>query len=544
VRLSDFRIKSRIYGGFGVLIVLGAAATSFDVWQLHTVGNKVDRFLIAADDRATLLEASGLVESLRHLGSEYQLTGEDRAKQQFAADANRAVSLLKTSPSTERQRYTDDIAAQLAAAQQQFGKLVELRDKAAGAALDDTLAKAAALTAAAQKSAGEQVHQAKSEADGSISGTGLMKVIAAIVGTVFSLVFAGLMGRSIALPVTAMTAVMKRLASGDRNVTIPARDHRDEIGGMAQAVEVFRQSMIDADRLAAEKSDADAARERRQRAIEEHLAAFDRSVRQSFETLSDASTQMRVTAQSMSATAEETSRQATGVASASEQASANVETVAAAAEEMGASIAEISRQVAESSKIATMAVQEAARTNVTVQGLAEAAQKIGEVVSLIQDIASQTNLLALNATIEAARAGEAGKGFAVVASEVKSLANQTAKATEDIGAQIGSIQSATKKAVDAIQAIDGTIGRMNEISAMIATAMEEQGASTREIARNTQEAARGTQEVSQSIGHVTQAAAESGSAASQVLTSSEELGRQAETLRAQVDQFLAGIRAA
>jgi len=211
---------------------------------------------------------------------------------------------------------------------------------------------------------------------------------------------------------------------------------------------------------------------------------------------------------------------------------------------MGASIAEISRQVSESTQIATKAVEEAARTNTTVQGLADAAQKIGEVVSLIQDIASQTNLLALNATIEAARAGEAGKGFAVVASEVKSLAAQTAKATEEIAGQIAAIQGATKEAVEAIRTIDGTIGRMSEISTAIAAAMEEQGASTKEITRNTQEAARGTQDVSQSIGHVNQAAAETGTAASQVLNSSDALGRQAETLRGDVDEFLAKIRAA
>ena len=375
-----------------------------------------------------------------------------------------------------------------------------------------------------------------------LSTTSWVLLFLAVAGIVLGIAAAAWLGGSIAAPIAAMTAAMQRLARGEA-ADIAGRDRRDEIGEMATAVESLRQAIVDAHRRT-EQGDEQSRKERRQRAIDEQLGVFDRSVRRSLQTLADSSTQMRATAQSMSGTAEATNRQATGVASAAHLASANVETVAAAAEEMGASIAEISRQVEESSKIATKAVAEAARTNTTVQSLADAAQKIGEVVSLIQDIASQTNLLALNATIEAARAGEAGKGFAVVASEVKSLANQTAKATEDIAGQIGAIQAATKEAVEAIRAIDGTIGRMNEISAMIAAAMEEQGASTREITRNTQEAARGTQEVSQSIGNVTQAAAETGSAATQVLRSSEELGKQAETLRAQIDQFLAAIRAA
>ena len=386
--------------------------------------------------------------------------------------------------------------------------------------------------------------EAGAHMQGMLSTTSWVLLLLAVSGIVLGIATAAWLGSSVGTPIAAMTAIMKRLARGDEVSDIAGHGRKDEIGEMANAVDIFRRAMLDARRLGTAQSDEHATKERRQRTIDEQLVSFDRSVRRSLETLATSSTEMRATAQSMSATAEVTSRQATGVASAAELASANVETVAAAAEEMGASISEISRQVEESSKIANKAVEEAARTNTTVQSLADAAQKIGEVVSLIQDIASQTNLLALNATIEAARAGEAGKGFAVVASEVKSLANQTAKATEEIAGQIGAIQGATKEAVEAIRAIDGTIGRMNEISAMIAAAMEEQGASTREITRNTQEAARGTQEVSQSIGNVTAAAAETGAASAQVLHSSEELGKQAGTLRAQIDQFLAAIRAA
>jgi methyl-accepting chemotaxis protein len=271
---------------------------------------------------------------------------------------------------------------------------------------------------------------------------------------------------------------------------------------------------------------------------------FEANVKAVVDTVASASTELQSNAQSMSATAEETNRQSSAVAAASEQATANVQTVASAAEELASSVAEIGRQVSQSASIAAMAVDEAKRTDATVQGLSEAAQKIGEVVRLISDIASQTNLLALNATIEAARAGEAGKGFAVVASEVKSLANQTAKATEEIAAQIGAIQSSTNDAVGAIQSIGKTIGEINDIASSISAAVEEQGAATREIARNVQEASQGTTEVSSNIAGVTQAAGETGSAASQVLSAAGELSSQAERLKAEVESFLTTVRAA
>ena len=254
--------------------------------------------------------------------------------------------------------------------------------------------------------------------------------------------------------------------------------------------------------------------------------------------VASASTELKASAQAMVGSAEETANQSTAVAAASEEVTANVQTVAAAAEELSSSVNEISRQVAESTRISEEAVHETERTNEVAQGLAEAAQKIGDVVKLISDIAGQTNLLALNATIEAARAGEAGKGFAVVASEVKSLANQTAKATEDIAAQVGNIQSATNDAVGAIKGVGGTINKLSEIATSISSAVEEQGAATGEISRNVQEAANGTQEVTGNITKVSTNASESGSSATQVLEAADGLSEEAEKMRTQIGDFI------
>ena len=271
---------------------------------------------------------------------------------------------------------------------------------------------------------------------------------------------------------------------------------------------------------------------------------FEKNVKAIVDTVSSASTEMESTATSMASTAEETSQQATTVAAASEEAATNVETVSAAAEELAASITEIGRQVTESAKIVQEAVKEAETTNETVQALAENATKIGEVVQLIKDIAGQTNLLALNATIEAARAGEAGKGFAVVASEVKSLANQTAKATEDISKQIADIQTATESTVTAIGGIGKTIENINEIATGIASAVEEQGAATAEISRNAQEAAEGTENISTNVASVKESGVETGTAANQVLSAAKELSQQSETMKEEVQSFLEKIRAA
>jgi len=352
-------------------------------------------------------------------------------------------------------------------------------------------------------------------------------------------------GRSISRPLAQLGARMQDLADGKLETDIPGVGRGDEVGKMAATVQIFKDNAERVREL--EKADADrqqrAAAERRS-AMENLAADFERSVNGIVRSVSAAAAGMQDTAQSMTATASDASARAATVSSASQTASSNVGTVAAAAEELSGSVAEISRQVARSSEIASQAVGDAERTNATVQVLSTGAEKIGEVVKLIHSIAAQTNLLALNATIEAARAGESGRGFAVVASEVKALANQTAKATEEISSQVAAMQQSTSDAVAAIDGITQTIAQMSEITVSISTAVGQQGEATREIARNIQSVAAGSSEINAHIGGVTTAAAAAGAAASDVLANARELDNQSGMLRSAVDGFLAKVRAA
>jgi methyl-accepting chemotaxis protein len=356
---------------------------------------------------------------------------------------------------------------------------------------------------------------------------------------------AWLLGRSISRPLNLLGTRMQALAGGSLDGEIPGVGRGDEVGKMAATVQIFKDNAVRVHEL--EKAEAE-TRERtsadRRTAMENLAGDFERSVNGIVRSVSTAAAGMQTTAQSMTSTASDASARAATVSAASQSASTNVGTVAAAAEELSSSVAEISRQVSRSSEIASKAVGDAERTNATVQVLSTGAEKIGEVFKLIHSIAAQTNLLALNATIEAARAGESGRGFAVVASEVKALANQTAKATEEISGQVAAMQQSTSDAVAAINGITQTIAQMSEITVSISTAIEQQGDATREIARNIQSVAAGSSEISSHIGGVTTAAEATGSAASEVLSNARELDNQSGMLRSAMDGFLAKVRAA
>jgi methyl-accepting chemotaxis protein len=356
---------------------------------------------------------------------------------------------------------------------------------------------------------------------------------------------AWMIGRSISRPLGQLGARMRGLADGALDGDIPGIERGDEVGAMAATVQIFKDNALRIRGLEKIEAETQQRAEAERRAAMENIANdFERSVKGIVSSVATAAKGMQTTAQSMTATASDASARAATVGAASDSASNNVGTVAAAAEELSSSVTEISRQVTRSSEIASKAVGDAERTNATVQVLSTGAEKIGEVVKLIHSIAAQTNLLALNATIEAARAGESGRGFAVVASEVKALANQTAKATEEISAQVAAMQSSTSDAVLSIGGITETIAQMSEITVSIAASVDQQGEATREIARNIQSVAAGSSEISAHIGGVSTAAAATGLAASDVLANARELDTQSGMLRHAVDEFLVKVRAA
>ncbi|MES1152404.1 MAG: methyl-accepting chemotaxis protein, partial [Dongia sp.] len=496
-----------------------------------------------------------------------------------AADPSSAsLADISSVVSEQRKQMTDQLdEARKTADDAQMKKLdaVEAEAKAYLAGLDATLSKASQLGSQvdsndARKQIIEAALQNRKQADtlraavGDYSavsdqeaqqetetanhqGTELQTIMAVVGalgilgGVAFGYVLASF---AIARPIASSVNSLKDLSEGRIDIDIFGVGRKDEVGQIAETMQVFKDNLIRNKEMQAREAAELEARAKRTQVIASLTENFDREATAVVKTVSSAATEMQATATSMTATAEETARQATAVAAASEEASTNVQTVASATEELTASISEITTQVTESTRIVSEAVNQANDTNARVQSLSEAAQKIGDVVRLINDIAGQTNLLALNATIEAARAGEAGKGFAVVASEVKTLATQTAKATDEIAAQVRSIQEATASSAEAIENITRTIGRVSEISTAIASAVEEQGAATQEIARNVQQAAVGTQEVSSNIVSVTEAAQHTGSAATQLLAGSNDLAKQAEVMRGEVEKYIAGIKAA
>lgn len=370
-----------------------------------------------------------------------------------------------------------------------------------------------------------------------VIGAGLLVIL-------FGLSVGFSISRSVSRPIRLVTSVMRDLAGGNKKVEILYQERGDEIGDMARAVMVFKENMIKNETLEADQAKEREIREKRAVAIERYIGEFQKTSTTVVQSVTGSATQLQEQSRLMSSAAQKATDQADIVSHAANEATTNVQTVASAAEELHSSITEIEKQVVESARITASAVRETETTNETIEGLAEAAQKIGAVVELINDIAGQTNLLALNATIEAARAGEAGKGFAVVAQEVKVLADQTAKATKDITDQIQEMQAETGKTVTAIRSIGSTIGRINQISTSIASAVEEQTAATNEIARSIEQAAAGTRSVSSNIQGVTQVSAETSKIANEVLDAGGYLTKEGNRLRDEIEGFISKVRSA
>jgi methyl-accepting chemotaxis protein len=557
--LSSLRILPRLMIGFGILLLMIVGLSGFTVQSDRSTRDLfegVSRLKAneTLDERVEKRVFEGRMQVWMALASGDQAHWQ-QAETAFRTAHERLQNLISSTSDPARLAKAKEMDTALASLEVKEEKLNEF--KGANSELDRPEARQALSEAGAAAGQIDSIGESLSEAyehaaktadtdalDEMASATNIA-ITLGVTSILLGMILAFVIARSIARPIQAITGSMRIIAAGNTEAEIPGAGRKDEVGDMAGAVKVFKDSMIEAARLRADQEAAAqrAAAQRRQ-AMLEMAAKFEASVGSIVSGVTAQATELQATAQSMAATAEETTRQSTTVAAASEQASQNVQTVASAAEELSTSVREITEQVTRSSRMIGEAVAQANLSNEQMQGLSEAAKKVGDVVRIIAGIAGQTNLLALNATIEAARAGEAGKGFAVVASEVKALATQTAKATEEIDVQIRAIGEATQASVQSMLGISQTITKVDETATIIAAAVEEQGAATQEIARNVQQAAQGTSEVTSNIAGVSQAAQQTGAAASQVLSSAGDLGQNSAMLKRQVDEFLREVRAA
>jgi len=527
---------------------------------LFTDGDKMTsdvQKLVDAADKTPFEEAAGALEAkvllVRVANWRMLATRDAKGIATFKANVTKAQQQIAQ---LEKAGLPSDVAALLATVKTGVAKYAEAFDKTGpNLVLGDELyykGVTPPIVAAVEKmdkarvSIGADFEKTSAETNDHITITVTMQEAVAGATVILGLLIAFLIARGIILPLAGLTAGMKELANGNFGVVLPGLERKDEVGDMAQAVESFKVKAEEKARDEAEaKVEQDQVVARQRKAEMQKLADnFESAVGEIIETVSSASTELEASAGTLTKTAERAQQVTTTVAAASEEASTNVQSVASATEEMASSVTEISRQVQDSARMANEAVGQARSTTDRVSELSKAATRIGDVVELINTIAGQTNLLALNATIEAARAGEAGRGFAVVASEVKALAEQTAKATGEIGQQITGIQAATQDSVNAIKEISVTIEKLSEISSTIAAAVEEQGAATQEISRNVQQAAQGTQQVSSNITDVQRGAGETGSASSQVLSAAQSLSRDSNRLKLEVGKFLNSVRAA